>query len=296
MKKKILIVICTVLSLFGLKSQQISMYFPQFAGKSYDLIIFQGSEQKTLIQGVIPSDGKFELSIPKQDIPYTGMSRWLITGTKEGGGLDMFIPGHDFSVSCTEAMPNEKNIVYTNNTGNGELNRLYRYQEGILSRHRAMLLATQSYESFSPHYTLFESELKKQKNDYNIFQKKIRNTPDYISNFLSIVNITQGLGAILTDNEVERGRDIARYISGDLNWNTLYTSGHWSSVIESWVSIHSNVLKDPSGFLKEFKSISARIPSKKLYKDFCAAVSYYLKQYERNDYLEMMVPIESQYS
>lgn len=66
------------------------------------------------------------------------MSRWLITGTAEGGGLDMYIHGKDFSVSCKEAQPNEENIIYTNNTGNTELRKLHAEQMGILSRYGAM--------------------------------------------------------------------------------------------------------------------------------------------------------------
>lgn len=43
------------------------------------------------------------------------MSRWLITGTKEGGGLDMYIPGRDFSVNCVVAQSRDENIIYKGN-------------------------------------------------------------------------------------------------------------------------------------------------------------------------------------
>ncbi len=94
-------------------AQNISMEFPAFAGKTYDFVIFQGSKTITALQDTIPADGKFTLQIPKQYAPYTGMSRWLITGTAEGGGLDMAIPGYDFSVSCLSATPDNENISYT---------------------------------------------------------------------------------------------------------------------------------------------------------------------------------------
>jgi hypothetical protein len=40
------------------------MEFPAFAGKSYDLIIFQGSKSITVVQDTIPQNGKFKLTIP----------------------------------------------------------------------------------------------------------------------------------------------------------------------------------------------------------------------------------------
>ncbi|MDR2228306.1 MAG: alkyl hydroperoxide reductase [Flavobacteriaceae bacterium] len=291
MRKRLLIGLLFIFVLTYMKSQQISMDFSKFAGKSYDFIIFQGDHQELVHKGIIPNDGKFILNIPAKYGNYIGMSRWLITGTSEGGGLDMFIPGHDFSVICTEALPNEKNIIYTNNTGNANLNTLYKLQEGILSRYQSMQLAIRSYDSFSKHYSLFKREFEKQRNDYAVFQEKLRHKSDYISSLLSIINITRGMSGILSDREEERSSNISQYISQHLDWNTLYTSGYWTSVIEVWVGIHTNTLKDQSQFISEFKFISDKIQSSKLYTDFCGRVLYYLKQYEKKDYIGDIIPI-----
>lgn len=284
---------CLLLLIFSLRfqAQQISMNFSKFAGKSYDFIIFQGTKQKTLIQGVIPDDGKFILNIPKEFATYEGMSRWLITGTKEGGGLDMYIPGHDFSVSCLDSQPNDKNIMYVNNSGNTELNSIYKQQDGILSRYQAMLLATKSYDVSSSYYSLFQSELDKQKQEYMFFQQNLRKRKDYISRFLLILNITRGMGETLTDSERQKDKDISRYISQDLDWTSLYTSGHWSEIIESFVSIHTHVLKDDLGFSEDFKMISDRISSSEIYTDFCERLTYYLKQLGKDEYIAKITPI-----
>lgn len=102
MTRKFLEFIIIISGLIIIRSQKIEMNFPKFAGKSYDFIIFQGDRQEKVCQGIIPDNGQFTLSVPEAYGDYTGMSRWLITGTKEGGGLDMFVPGHNFSVSCME--------------------------------------------------------------------------------------------------------------------------------------------------------------------------------------------------
>ena len=68
------------------------MEFPAFAGKTYDFIIFQGSQTLTEVQDTIPANGKFSIQVPQDYAPYTGMSRWLITGTTTGGGL--FVGSH----------------------------------------------------------------------------------------------------------------------------------------------------------------------------------------------------------
>ncbi|HWV67838.1 hypothetical protein, partial [Chitinophaga sp.] len=159
--KKITIFLSIVLSL-GMQAQNIQMTFPHFAGKSYDFIIFRGKEAKTVFQGTIPADGKFTLSVPKEYGPYTGMSRWLITGTQEGGGLDMLIPGHDFSVVCTEAQPNDENIIYTGNPEIPELTGLYKKQQDIFAKHDAMLQATKAFPKNDKNYPAFEKEYQNQ--------------------------------------------------------------------------------------------------------------------------------------
>jgi hypothetical protein len=159
---------------YGCKSTIYRNALPHFAGKSYDFIIFQGNEQRTIYKGIIPEDGKFNLSIPKEYAPYNGMSRWLITGTTEGGGLDMYIPGKDFSVSCTEAQPNEKNIIYANNTGNIELSNIHREQTNILSRYEAMQQAVKAFTADDTNYPVFQQEYQNQLKAYDNFQQKLK--------------------------------------------------------------------------------------------------------------------------
>ncbi|HIC8809299.1 alkyl hydroperoxide reductase [Elizabethkingia anophelis] len=269
-----------------LQAQQISMNFPKFSGKSYDFIIFQGSEQKTVFQGIIPEGGKFILSIPKEYIPYKGMGRWLITGTKEGGGLDMYIPGQDFSVSCNSGIPNNTNIIYKDNIGNTELNELFKMQEKILTRYQVMLQAVNIFTTKDANYSVFQSEYNKQKKDYDKFQELLTKRDDYIGEIIRIVNITQGIGTKLYDKEVQKAENISFYVSHQLDWNMLYTSGYWWSVLNGWVSIHTQVLKDKNMFLKEFEMIGSKLKDKHQYTDFVSKVTYFLKESNNEDYLK----------
>ncbi|OPC26468.1 alkyl hydroperoxide reductase [Elizabethkingia bruuniana] len=271
------------------------MFFPEFRGKSYDFVLFQGSEQKTVFQGVIPDNGKFTLSVPKESAPYKGMGRWLITGTKEGGGLDMYIPGHDFLVSCESKQPNEKNIHYKNNLGNTELNELSGMQEKILNRYEVMLRAKNVFTPKDYHYSVFLSEYEKQMKDYEVFQRLLDKRSDYISEFLRIVNITKGTGTKLYTKEAEKAENIAIYIAKDLNWESLYTSGHWWSVISAWVSIHTAVLKDQNRFVKDFEIISLKLKRDNLYIDYISKVAFFLREKNNEKYLKAIAPLIKNY-
>lgn len=276
---------------YFLYGQNIEMSFPKFGGKSYDFIIFQGAESKTIYKGVIPDDGKFVLEIPADYAPYTGMSRWLITGTREGGGLDMFIPGYDFSVSSDSSLPNEKTIVYKDNAYNTELSILYKTQEKTINRYESMRQLVQVFTKKDPHYDLYKDVLNKEESDYSLFHKQLNKRSDYISHFLRIVNITRGLGMKFSDSETERAKDINNYMVNDMKWDYLYTSGHWYIVINSWLDIHTKLFKDPDLFRLEFEKISNKLTLPQMYISFVERIAYFLKDQDLKDYIMKISPL-----
>ncbi|UTX48889.1 thioredoxin family protein [Chryseobacterium sp. MA9] len=287
---KIIVLILGVL-FSNLYSQNIRMEFPYFKGKTYDFIIFQGSGTKMVVQGTIPADGKFTLSIPKEYAPYTGMSRWLITGTQEGGGLDMLIPGHDFSVSCKDAKPDNSNIIYKGSEEIQELNRLYKKQQGIFSKHDAMFQAIKAFPKEDKNYPLFEKEYQNQLKAYEDFQEELRKKGDYPAGFTNIVNITQGIGTRILSSEEDKAKNIADYMAKEMDWQMLYTSGHWSGVISSWVAIHTEVFNDPDTFAAAFAEIDKKIKNTEQYNDFAGRVAYSLTQNGKDNFIKVIAPL-----
>ncbi|MYZ59124.1 alkyl hydroperoxide reductase [Elizabethkingia anophelis] len=288
---KITIILFWLMGLFMPKAQSINMFFPHFAGKTYNFIIFQGSQQKTVYQGTIPANGRFTLTIPKEYAPYTGMSRWLITNSQTGGGLNMFISGKDFSVSSESSQPNDDNITYSNNSGNEEMDALYIQQDQIMKRYEAMLQAKNAFILKDKNFPVFIQEYNNQKKAYETLHKTLTGKGDYVSQFTQIVNITRGLGTQLLDKEKERADNIAAYITNNLNWQYLYTSGLWDTVINSWLDIHTRVLQDPVRFSADFQEITSKINSSALYTEFAGDVAKVLSRKGDDDYIGYIAPI-----
>lgn len=271
-------------------AQTITIDFPHFAGKNYDFIIFQGDKQETVMQGTIPADGRLKLIIPEQYTPYHGMSRWLITNSKEGGGLDLLISGKDFSVSCPAKQPDDSNIIYRGNTEIQELNHLSKQQQDIVLKYSIMQQALHQFSKTEPSYSLFEKEAQAQKSAFDTFQGALARNPDYAKKFIPIVNITKGIGTELPENDEQRLRNIAAYIVEKLDWKVLYTSGHWATVINSWVDIHAGALQDQAAFSDDFKKITAKIEDKKLYKEFAERTAYALTKHGKDAMIASIAP------
>ncbi len=267
-------------------AQNISMEFPAFAGKTYDFVIFQGSKTITALQDTIPADGKFTLQIPKQYAPYTGMSRWLITGTAEGGGLDMAIPGYDFSVSCLSATPDNDNISYQGFDAVNELNRLNAKQQAILDKFDVMSSAMKIYDNKHKLYNQFAKEQEEQVKAFEAFQEALKQNTNFNARFLPIVNLTNGISHRLTADYTQKAILVNEYLTQKISYEDLYVSGHWQGIIQSWVVLQMNVVNNKVQFAQDFKLISDRINNPVHYSDFITLLTYYLTQYGKDDYID----------
>jgi hypothetical protein len=224
------------------------MEFPAFAGKTYDFIIFQGSQQETVQQDTIPTNGKFVLTIPKKYAPYTGMCRWLITNTAEGGGLDMAIPGYDFEVSCLSATPDNDNIIYKGFDAVNELNKLNGMQQAIVDKFETMSKAAQLYDKKHKLYKSFAQEAAIQIQSFEAFQEDLKQNPNYNARFLPIVNLTKGIPHRLADDYNQKAVLVNEFITQKVSFEDMYVSGHWQGIIQSWVVLQMNVVNDKVQF------------------------------------------------
>lgn len=275
----------------GVYAQVISMEFPAFAGKSYDFIIFQGSKSITVMQDTIPKNGKFKLTIPQKYAPYTGMCRWLITGTSEGGGIDMAIPGYDFSIACLSAKPDNENIVYQGFDAVNELNRLNSEQKTIINKFETMSKAMQLYDKKYPLYAAFAKEKGVQAKAYDEFQVALKQNPSFNARFLPIVNLTQGIPHHLTDDYKQKSQLFNEFITQKMSFEDLYVSGHWDGIIQSWVQFQTNVVNDKDKFAQDFKLLNDKIKNPVHYTDFVGKMTFYLTQYGKDDYIAAIAPM-----
>ncbi|MCL1672981.1 peroxiredoxin family protein [Elizabethkingia ursingii] len=268
------------------------MKYTAYAEKNYIFVIFQGDQQKTIYEGKVPANGKFTLHIPKEYAPYNGMARWLITGTTEGGGLDMYIPGKNFSAGLTEDnIPVEKSTFYTDNTAFTEIGNLFREQTNILSRYEAMQQAVKAYTPNDTNYTIFQQEYQNQLKAYDNFQQKLKTRNDYESHFIRIVNITKGISPQLAAPPLDIAKNIEQYISNELDWQVLYTSGQWTAIINTWLNIHTQVIKNHEQFSADFQKVSNRITSPAIYINLAKTIAHYLSQQGQDEYINAIAPV-----
>lgn len=289
--KKVLLLILSLYSSVSFYAQTISMDFPKFAGKNYTFTIFQGSKVITAHEGIIPQNGKFNMEIPAQFSPYKGMFRWQISNSDGGGQLDMIIPGYGYSISCLEEAPSEANIIYNGYNPNHTLNVLVNEQAAIIEKYNIMLKAMKIYDKNHKLYKLFKEEQNIQAKSYDDFYKKISKNDNYESKLLPILGIRNGKGIKFLEDDTQNYKEIAKYITNDLDIDALYTSGHWDAIIEIWVQIQKELIKDDHIFYTDFNKLTNRIHDPKIYTEFTEKVTAFLQANGMDSQIAVITPI-----
>lgn len=289
MKNKISILLIITL-IFNANAQTIDITFPYFAGKTYDFKIFQGDKQITLKKDSIQNGGKVQLIIPKGYEGYKGIAQWYFTNSKTGGGLDLIINNKDFSVSCLDSIPSNKNIIYKNNPENVFSSANYLEQQKLFEKHDAMLAAVRAYSKKEKLYATFDKEYNKIKKEYSNYSKNLAQSPLYAARFREIVNLTMGIGTEIITDEKERANNINDFIVNKLDFAALYTSNHWGGIINNWVQLQAMVIKDDAKLIQNTKTILNRLPSNKIYTDFVENLTKELTKAGKDNIIETLIP------
>ena len=289
MNKSLFLTCLAVATLFtaSVTAQTITLDFPKFAGKEWDLILLQGLNKDTVLRGVIPDDGRVVLNIPERRKKYSGMARWML---RNGGGLDFVLNGESFSVECLSDQPDESNIIYTGTAENTFLRDNYRLQEKIMFKYEAVSMALNAYPEGTNLYGPLSKEKKKLADEYNEMYEELAKSPLYAARFREIVNFTRGTGKSLDLDEKGRAIEADNFIRNRMSWPALYTSNHWSGVIFSWAQMHSLVIESDSTLMTSTRHILAKLDDNLIYTDFCEQLARYFLKFGKDSLLFELGP------
>ena len=232
--KRINLLLLIIFSISQLYSQTAALHFPYFAEQEWYWTVFQGNKQDTIATGRLDKDGKTKLVLPDKYKSYRGMTQWLLS--KSGGLAMIFADGENISVSCTEAQPSEQNIIYKNASQNNYLISRYSRQQDILGKIDAMRMAVEMYKNDTKLLPIFNTELQAQQQAYSLLQSETTSNPLYAARFAQIVDLTRGLPQSLLSDQSENEKQMKDFMINQMDIDALYTSGHWDSVWDQWLS------------------------------------------------------------
>lgn len=281
---RFLSILALLVTTAGLRSQTITLRLPFFEGAPYVWIFFQGSQQDTVVRGIIPVGGEVKLVVPNRFAGYAGMTRWMLTHS-EGGGMDIIVNKEEFIVECSERYPSRENIHFAGTLENPFMDDLYFEKQNLLRKADAMQNALESYKPTDPLYTLFQNELDSLKKRFATIQRNTSESPLYVARFREIVDFTVGIADQLYATDQERAMALDSFFTNKLDWNALYTSGHWDHAIQIWVEMNVYAIKSDLVLLQGTRNIFNHITDKKVYTDFAIQVVRYFTRHNKDQLL-----------
>lgn len=236
--------------------RDIHLHFPSFSGHTYDWHIFQGEKQITVCSGKIPPDGRVTLVMPETYRDYRGMTRWML---KKGGGLDMIYAGKGFSVECLSPRPGTDNIVYTGNPENDYLAGQHKRQKAVLEKLGALRHLLQVY---APDEALHHTALAEQTRLHRAFERiqadRAKSTL-YAARFGEIVDCTRGVADRIYDTPADHAAYFDNFLTRTLDFNDLYTSGHWDQVLHRWLMMNIRSDRADEVFSRKLGAVLSRM-------------------------------------
>ncbi len=278
---------------FNLNGQTIELKFPYFAGTTYAWYLIQGDKQDTIVKDIIPRDGFVKLTVPERHKGYVGISRWILT-SKEGGGMDLILNGKDYQVICLEPAPSRENIQFIGTRENPFLNEQYYIQKQILMKAEAIQMALNSYSESDTLFPVFIKEKENLNKTFAENQAAVAQSPLYAARFRQIVDFTQGVADKFYDSDNERALALDRFVTEQMDWGALYTSGHWNGVISNWIDMHIYAIQDDEILLKGTRKILGRLDDKMRYTDFAIQLVRGFTKYSKDDLILELTPEISQ--
>lgn len=269
-----------------LSAQTIQFKFPHFAEMEYVFCLIQGEKEDTISTGKMSKEGNLTIQIPEKYKGYKGMGKWSL---KNGGGLGVIINNENFTIECLELQPKYGNIQYINSPENQFLSESFHNQREILSKYEAISNALMTYSEKDLFYTELKTEKQKKINEFAEFQENLNFHKLYASEFKKIADFSSGIGNNLTDDPQSKIKNFDQFMVNEMNWNDLYTSGHWNNLISQWIQMNLDVIKDDTQFLKNLETIIIQLkPDSEIYKSFTNLLINKLTKVKREDLIKKL--------
>jgi peroxiredoxin len=263
-------------------AQEIHLHFPHFTGHAYDWQIFQGEKELSVRSDEISPDGRVTLVMPDAFQDYRGMTRWLL---KKGGGLDMIYSGNGFSVECLSLQPGPDNIIYTGNLENDYLKSRHDRKQTILDKLGAVNHLLQVY---APEEDLHKTALDEQADLRRAFEQTQADrakSPLYAARFGEIVDFTRGIADRIYDNPEDHTAYFNDFVTHTLDFNDLYTNGHWDQVLHHWLMMNIRSTQGDAGFEQRLDTVLGRMAKDEILSAFAEKAVLLLVQKGKDDFL-----------
>lgn len=214
----------------GVVSQTIELNLPSCNYLQYHLAIKQANKLDTIAVGRFDEMGKAIFEVDKKYSAYVGVGELTITATSKAWNI--ILNGED-KISIAEGIEDE--IIFSNSTENIARVEFMQQYENIAKEYNEAVISASQTQSFFALPAVYVANAQKAYSDY---LKELSNSPLYAARMMEVMLCLMGSGSELGQSQEDIAKWQQNYISNKLDFNTLYTSGFWQTMLDFWLEQH----------------------------------------------------------
>ncbi|WP_281232099.1 peroxiredoxin family protein [Flavobacterium gelatinilyticum] len=263
--KKTITAICILGSFTITQAQTIRIDLAKYGGKEFMYLFDKGSGKDTIATGTLDANGKTALDLPNSKKGYAGMSHFLLKG---GISVDFIVNKENVTVSSTEEQLVRDNIKFTGSAENDFLFSRFKEQSKLDQKAKMIEYSFTIYNKEDAFYPALDKEKENLNKQLAVQRTGTAQSRLYAARFLEISDFLMGIGSSINQPIDEKVKEANLFVKEKLDVGVLYTSGYWNEVLESWMLLQQNVVKDDAVLLADTKQIASGIKDNAVYAAF----------------------------
>ncbi|GHT68616.1 hypothetical protein AGMMS50239_34060 [Bacteroidia bacterium] len=264
-----------------LQSQTVNFDFPHFAGQKYVVYLLKGDKQDTVYYGSLDKYGKSTFVLPLTHKDFVGIARWSLP---DGGGLEIVLNKEkNFIIHCTEAHPNDDNIVYINTPENEFMYGQYLQQANVINKAIACQSVLQQYRAQDAVYRFIDVEKQRLEEQFAEIQTGIRQSPLYAARIREFSDYLTHTGSRLNLTEKEIEMECRNFVLTKMDFVQLYYSGFWNDIINRYIA---SVSGNDSLLVADSRKMLARTSNKLIKEELLHKLILLYNKYGKENLLE----------
>jgi peroxiredoxin len=260
MKNKSISIICAALiaAPAALSAQRISVSLPHYAGKQYIFSLCEGTRQDTILKGTLNGQGKATLVIPDARRQYRGMGYFRLPESG-GGGLDLIVAGGESAlVTCSEQQLTIDNVRILLSPENAFLVSQFKRGNRLMQQTRLLDAVLQTYDVRTTFGREAQKEQRRLLAEQLSYDSLLNRSKLYAPRFLKLSRYLDDVANAYL-KKPEELQKIRSYGVEKLDMEALYSSGLWYPVIDYWVAMYRDFIKEDTALQADVASILKRI-------------------------------------
>ncbi|PWB21858.1 peroxiredoxin family protein [Flavobacterium sp. HTF] len=269
MKKVILGLVFFISTIPFVQAQTIRIDFERYGGKEFIYLFDKGDKKDTIATGTLDAKGKTALELPKEKKGYAGMSHLLV---RDGGTADFIVNKENLTIYSTEEQFTPESIKFKDSPENEFLNERLKTNNALLGKVIMLEYAFSIYKKEDAFYPALEKEKEIINEQLRIKKSNKDQSKLYAAKVTDIYDFLLGAGGSVNQPLEEKAKEANLFVKEKLDIEALYTSGYWAPVIDSWMQLQQNIIKDDKILLEDTKQILSRIKDGNVYAAFAEKI------------------------